>query len=198
MPERTGPGDPVDPRKKRHRAQRHVLGGAVASIQRAAARWTRPLLRRWDAARVGALARAAVEADRARPEGGNHQHAAGDRYVLPEVDVLAHVRGLVGIPVVVEDEGGEDREAGERKAGPACEQAEDEHQSAAQLDDDGQHGQHRGQGQALGRDVARRPLETHDLAEARHDEHQAEQDAAGKSHLVLVLVLHLKFLSQVG
>ena len=58
-------------------------------------------------------------------------------------------------------------------------------QAAAELDDDRQHREQLRQRQALAGDVADGAVEAGDLAEAREDEDQAEQDAADENGGVL-------------
>ena len=129
----------------------------------------------------GGEARRASRLRRPGPERSHDQHAAGDRQVLHEVDLLRHLLGLRHGPEVVEDDAGEQRESGEGDDSLARVEAGHEREAAAELDDDGQRRDQLRQRQALAGDVAGGAVESGDLGEARQDEDQAEQDAADEN-----------------
>src|SRR5690349_8684658 len=127
-----------------------------------------------------------VQAVAAGTEREHHQHAAADRDVLPEVDLVGHLlRGVGEIPVVVEEDARGEREDREHERGPARLEADREQEAAAKLADDRDDGADLRQGQVLGGDVADRALEAADLAETGRDEDEGQHDAPDERRGVL-------------
>ncbi len=185
-------GEEVGWRRRRHaRHGRHgLLVRRLSPTGKGRIHWMRPFFfaayrRPERRAANAAVLLALVDAQRSGAEEADHQHAAGDRQVLEEVDLLPGQMRRVGGPVVVEDDRGEQGEHAEHSRRPPGLVADHQQDAAADLDDDRQNEHDLRHRQALRGDVAGIEAEGEDLADAEHEEHHRQQDSGNqrqKSH----------------
>src|ERR1043166_6829649 len=129
----------------------------------------------------------AVDAVAPRPASKQEQHPAQHRRVLQEVDLLAH--GLTGwdAPDIVEDRREHAQQREEGQGGPARLPASQDRETRSKLDCDRDCGEKlRKRKRVLG-NVARRSLESTDLAVAGKDEDRGEKHAGQERDRVLAI-----------
>src|SRR5260221_2033509 len=126
----------------------------------------------------------------ARAEGGDEDQATDDRHVLQEVVHVVAVLGGVDCPEAVRGERGDEREQCDQPGGPAGLPAEDQQQSAADLDDDRKNGDELGRGKTELGEVSDRAGEAHHLAHAGDEIDRGNQDSACEQDKWMVGIVH--------
>src|SRR5438874_5794266 len=115
-------------------------------------------------------------------------HAAEDRHVLHEVDLLCRQLLRRRRPEVVEDRCDDDQEDDERERGPARLPAEQYRHTCADLDQDRDRREHLRHRQAFAGDITHGARESDDFPVSGKDEHTREQNAAKQRRPVLLYI----------
>ena len=175
--------DPVDARQD---LQERAAPCPSARLYKAAAAPIAPAAPCASRRAQAATRRRASRLEPPRAERGEHEHAAGDRQVLQEADLLRPSAAASGTAQKLwKMNAGEQREDGEREDDLAREEADHQRQAAAELDDDRQRRDAAAAAAGPCWRCSRRCRRSRRSCEAGQDEDQAEQDAADEDGGVL-------------